>query len=66
MHLDSETIDLYAAGYRSPEAADHLDGCAECRRRLRQIEDLRAYFVERVLPRSWQRLSGAVAYDGRH
>ncbi len=54
MHLTSETVDLYAAGHRSPSAAEHLDSCAMCRRRLRRIEDGRAYFVQHVLPRSFK------------
>lgn len=49
-HLDPSTVVSYAAGALAPEVgvvvATHLDGCAECRRRIEEAERIGGLLVE--------------------
>ena len=63
-HLSSETIDmLMLSALDAPTAnaaKNHIDGCASCRTRWRELNEDKEKFVQFVFPRTIEKVSSRV------
>src|SRR3954464_15705088 len=63
-HLGSETIDMLMLSALDAQAANdaknHIDGCASCRTRWRELNEDKEKFVQFVFPRTVDKVSSRV------
>jgi hypothetical protein len=67
-HLSSETIDLLLLSSldaaAANEAKNHIDACAKCRTRWRELNEDKEKFVQFVFPRTLEKVSSRVIEPG--